>query len=674
MIPIPSKSTREYKTDLSSDLFGNINRTKNIDFNKRGYLKLAPRATVLYSADQDADFDTVQAIAADEDTVYVITTDRSFASTLSDQSSPLSFSELSNTNAPSFGVQSDAAMYQGLLHVSGTTTVNRFSGGTGGTWSNPEKITGLSSSYPHPLCVSEHQNYLAVGNGNTVRLYNTSYSLITTLTLPSEYVVTWIRWRQSLLYIGTRNVRGGEAKMFIWNGSGTAAQTAYGAQCEWIFSGCEYDGSMAVVTSNGLLMRFNGGGFDTLAELPIWHTQFSWTSNSSEANINGRVASRGMAASGDTLYINLDGSPDLLANGRERPGPYLVNQPGGLCVYDPKVGFYHKAGYNYERYTNPTLTFANSQFIATAGHTLVTGDPVYMSAVGSLTGVTVGTTYFAIVDSNEAFRLALSPVDAVEERAITIGGSLGVAVLSLDSRKSVGSTYVDRSGPILVMGAVRTNIFYGSEVFFAGSTQDETHAQIPVLMSFGMGYNIGSFITPKIPTSQIKDTWRKIISFFGELITESDKIVIKYRLKERPGLPTPYAELTWTSETTFTVDTNTYDFKSVEEGDEIEITGGAAAGYTAHITDIDSSSSTYTVTIDESLPVSNTNVSSFFVDNWKKLQEYDSTYEDNDDGIGETNFDEGAKSKWAQLKVELRGFGTSIEGTDVINGVSEKSN
>lgn len=672
MIPIPSKSTREYKTDLSSDLFGNINRTKNIDFNKRGYLKLAKRGTVLYSSVQDANFDTVQAIAADNNTLYVITVDGAFAATLSDQSSPLSFSQLATANAPSFGVESDAVMYQEVLHASGSTTVGSFTGGTGGSWSE-EIGSGLSTAYPHPLCVSEHQNYLAVGNGPTVKLYNTSYSLITTLTIPSEYVVTWIRWRQSLLYIGTRNVRGGEAKMFIWSGSGTAAQTAYGAQCEWIYSGCEYDGSVAVITSNGQLLRFNGGGFDPIAELPVYHSPYSWTSNASAESLNGRVASRGMAAHGDTLYMNIDGSPDLLANGRERPGPYLVDQPGGLWVYDPKVGLYHKAGYNYERYTNPTLTFENSQFIAASAHNLTTDDPVYMSAVGSLTGVSAGTTYFAIVDSYLNFRLALSPADAVAGRAITIGGTLGVAVLSLDSRESVGSTFVERAGPIQLMGAVRTNTFYGTELFFAGTTQNASLTDVPVLMALGSGYNVGSFITPKIPSSEIKDTWQKIVSLFSPLRTESDKIIIKYRTEERFGLPTPYAQLTWTSTTTFTVDTNTYDFKSVEVGDEIEITGGAAAGYTAHITAIDKSSATYAITIDETLPVANAEVSSFFVDNWKKLQVYTSSSENNDDGVGKTNFDEGAQSKWAQLKVELRGFDTTIEGTDVINTLSEGS-
>ena len=253
---VPNKQSKSYSVNLSTDLFGNLARVRNLDFNKPGYLALARKPVVLYSETQDVDFETPLAILADDDDFYVVTSEDVFS--IDTSITDISVSKLTAGSPPGGSFAADGVFFNSELHVSDSTSVHSWGSST---WVSD--ISGLSSSYPHPLCVSEHQQYLAVGNGNTVRLYNTSYVLQTTLTVPSDHVVTWIRWRANLLWCGTRNINGGEGKVFLWNGSGTAAQAGYGVGSEWAMSGCVYDveSTIVVASASGQLLKFGGGGF-----------------------------------------------------------------------------------------------------------------------------------------------------------------------------------------------------------------------------------------------------------------------------------------------------------------------------------------------------------------------------------------------------------------------------
>ena len=226
MISIPNKQSKRYSVNLSTDLFGNLARVRNMDFNRPGYMALARKPNVLYTETDDVDFETPLAILSDDSDFYVITSEDTFSVDV--QLTDRSVSKLQTGTPPTNSFASDGVFFNGELHVSDAGGVHSLASGT---WASD--ITGLNTSYPHPLCVSEHQQYLAVGNGNTVALYNTSYALQTTLTIPSDHVVTWIRWRANILWVGTRNINGGEAKVFLWNGSGTAAQSGYAADRDW---------------------------------------------------------------------------------------------------------------------------------------------------------------------------------------------------------------------------------------------------------------------------------------------------------------------------------------------------------------------------------------------------------------------------------------------------------
>lgn len=657
-------NTKKWAIANNGDLFGHIVRTKNMDFNKEGYASLARKAMALYSSDTDSNFGSrVVAITANGSLYYIVTSDHVY--TLAPAYSSLTFAELGATGT-SMVVGSDAVMFAGVINVSTTTKVESYAPSS---WT--DRITGLSASYVHPLCVFENRVELCVANGNVVTTYNTSWSLQNTLTLPAKFVVTTMRWRGNNLYIGTRTVDGSEAMMFIWNGTGTTAQQGYPVGSPFVYSLANYQGSIAALTSAGQCLRFNGGGFDVLFNLPVYYADYTWETAAYSGTAVGHCLNRGMVAIGDLLYLNIDDTGQIAVS--------EVNQPGGIWVYDPKVGApYHKAGFQPEVYSNLTIsTLASSIFTMASAHGCETGDAVWASSVSNIAALTAGQVYYAVKVSSTALKLALSPADAFAGRTITASGTLSGDKLAFDNINAVSNTQNITSGAVSDLAPVGlVNPFFGSELVFGGSSKDNDGNTISTFMSLGSGRNVGSFVTPYLPTAGFTDSFKKILSKLKELNLDTDKILIKYRLKDKFGLPTPTrysasGKGTWVDTTSFTVLTTAHDVKAASVGDEVEIVEGAGAGYSAHITAIDDSTSTYTYTIDEAITAGLVgDLFDFYIDNWTKL----GTITNATDTITDTFFEQtvGKSGAQVQFKFELRGFDVSVSALDFINGVHKE--
>jgi len=674
---IPQKENKRYSVNLATDLFGNISHARNLDFTRPGYISLGRKPYTLYTETEDVDFETPLAILSDDDDYYVVTSEDTFV--LDPGSSDVGISKPAGGTPPANGFQSDGVFFNGELHVSGSTTINSLNGST---WTSD--YSGLSSSYPHPLCVSEHQQYLAVGNGNTVRLISTAYALITTLTIPSDHVVTWIRWRANLLWCGTRNIQGGEAKVFLWNGSGTAAQAGYGVGSEWAFSGCVYDveSTIAVVSASGQLLKFGGSGFIPMRDdagnemnFPVYYLGVPWGSSAATSNLRGKVTSRGMEAKGRRIYMVVSGEIDFTNGGTP---DYIPNFPSGLWIYDPKVGLYHRAGADHKKHAVVTFSsLASDTLTMASAQVYETGDPVQVITQGSLTGDIDEIIYYAIKVSSTQIKLALTPQQALAGANITITGSVTSAEMVMNVYQSVGAPFISGPGGVCVVKAAGIARFTGSEVVYGADVRlPASSSVVASVMSLGMGKNVGNFVTAKIQAGAVTDSFAELVSKFGDLNIPSRKILVKYRTKKRWGLPGRRDMLssnlaTWATSTTFTINPKTYDVYSVQEGDEVEFLDGGAAGYTAHITDITVDSATqWTFTIDEAMPdVTAGDTSKPLFQNWTKLLTISST-EDAiaaAEGLKKAAVDaEGDdaqnKAKWIELKIELRGY-TDIEET-----------
>jgi hypothetical protein len=671
MISLPG-SKRTWAVSQASDLFGNIAATKNIDFDRAGYLALAKQAMVLYSQGDNSSFTAPIAFAADNSNLYVITSSGIFKVSLSSDN-PVT-SQIVVGGTPNVGFYSDVEFFQAVLHVTDTSSMSSYNPGGGGVWTS--RVTGLSSSYPHPMCRHGGRQTLVVADGNVLRQYDTSYTrdTVNELTIPAEYVIEWIPYRQNYLYIGTRNIAGGNAALFVWAGAGVGNDGQYDVQADWIYSGCIYQSYIAAVTSAGQLLAFNGSGFNELANFPIYYTDLPWTSSAATTNLIGNVASRGMAASGDDLLICVNGAPNL---GQGEPqGKYLLEMPSGLWKFDPAVGLYHKAGANYKTHQTlqPTEIDSN-RLVLPSAHNALTGDAVYCASQNGITGVTGGQTYYAIVETGAttALQLALSRADAFNGRSISISGTPNsLDLFAFATYDSMGGGQITNAGPVFVPGKLRPNSFFSSEVIFGANAIDNTGTSHGALCGLGLGRNRGYFLTPKIPSANVLDTWQRIVNKFAQLQLGSQEIILKYRSTERfgtPNQPVFSGSLTFTSSTTFTVDTTIKDFKSAEVGDEVEFITGAASGYLAHITAIDKTTSTYIVTIDETLPVTNGDKTDCIANNWTKGPIITDTSKNNGRGFDESSIT--ANAKWVQFKVELRGAGVILEDMTVINAPNQ---
>lgn len=666
MITIPAN--RKWLTDFTSDVFGDVVRTKNLDFDRAGYLALAKKAMALFTQTQDSAFVQPIAINADAAFVYVTTATNLFIIGLAN--TVISVTKYIASDRPTLSVQSDAEMFQNLLHVTGTTMMKSYSGGTAGTWTS--RVSDLNSANPHPICKHEGRQTLLIGDGNVVRQYDTSYVRDTAneLTIPAEYVVTGIRYRNSNAYVFTRNIAGGNAKLFVWNGAGVANNGAFGVNADWIYSGCEYGSYVAVVTSAGQVLSFNGAGFTELASFPVYYSQYPWTSAAAALSLIGNVASRGMEALGDVIYININGA--LNSGAASIAGTYLPEMPSGLWKLDPSVGLYHTAGVNFTKYQLlQPASIASSGLVFSVPHNAVTGDPVLCASQSVIVGTNGAQTYYAIVVSPTVLQLALSPAEAkVGKYLIITGTPASLDLFALDSYQSMGGCEVASAGPVFIMKKLVSDLFYGDIVLFGSIAVTNALGNVGALMSLGLGRNVGYMVTPKISSANVMDIYQKLVAKLEQLNLPTDAVRIKWRNSQRYGVPshTSFSSTggTFASSTTFTVNPANKDVRTAQVGDEIEVISGAAAGYLAHITNIDeTNASSWVFTIDQVLPVSNGDVCDFLIDNWTQLEPVTSSERTNTQNHAIRSI--GKTSTWVQFKLVMYGRDISLEQLLLIN-------
>ena len=667
MITIPQKTNKSYNVSSEGDLFGNVVNTRNMDFTKKGFASLARKAMALYTEAQDADFETPIFITSDESLVYICTSGEFF--TVSPDGD-LNFQK-KNTSPPSVGFQSDYAFFTADIHVSGSTHVYSLNGST---WTS--RITGLSSSYPHPMCVSEHQSYLAVGNGNTVRLYNSSYTLVTTCTIPSSQVVTWIRWRGNLLYFGTRNITGGLGKMYIWNGSGTAANAAYSVGTTHAFTGFEYENTMAVITSNGRFLLFTGSGFSALRDdagrevaFPVYFTDYVWGLTGATSNLLSKVANRGAVVDGRKIYIVVDSSIEK-ADGDAITPNSMPNFPSGLWCFDPAIGLYHMSGVDtiqVKKATMSAVAVSNNTITLSSAVVYETGDAVLFDDTFSAPDLENGAVYYAIKVDSTHIKLALTAKLAQAGTPITLSAwtPSGTGYIMFNSQKQIGATEVERGGCVHILSESIFPRYMGNKIIFGCDTRNNTNTSVGTVMTLGMGKNIGSYTTPRIQADNFTDVVRKLCSKFKEINYTSRKILIKYKTSKtnRWGVPGRGSRdggpnAVWATSTTFTIDPTNVDVSTLQEGDEIYFLKGACAGYTAHVTDITVNSSTsWTITIDETMPdVTASDETYFTYFDWIKYATISNTDDAQSAQTGLFKKSIAKNAKWFQIKIELRGY------------------
>jgi hypothetical protein len=559
---------------------------------------------------------------------------------------------------PTPSIYGDGIIFNGLLHV---TLTNNLSSWNGSAWTNT--LATLTSGVPHPMEIFDAlPTYkLAIGNGNQVKIYDTSYNASSTvLTLPSQYIVTSLAYNGGYLYVGTRNTNGGQAAIFIWNGSGSNANYQVVVSGNWVYSVKPYGASVCAITSSGELTYVSGTTATRLGALPVFYQpNVNW--QGSLASDIPRVFNRGMITDGNLIYLNVNSLVET-----ELSSDYLPGFESGIWVFDPENGLYHRASTNYlDKYVIDTgLSISNNIITTSATHNLKTGDSVIFQTVGGIVGVDTETKYYVSVISSTTLKLAVSRRSLQDGVFLTLSGTPTASDKLVYTPNQEYYQYARVSSGAISLIPANAQYFknWSTPIIWHASAQDYDIATrkyaINILTD---SYNVGFFETQRIYSENIESSWKKLTTFLDGLNLSNEEVIVKYRTEEEHGYPTQALLGYWASANQ--INFNTVDCSFLKDGDELMLLDGAGRGYSVHVLGTpDVSTNITSVTIDESVGTENKPVR-VSATNYKKTQILD--LENKTKSYLTSSVDKS--SSWVQIKVELRGFETAINKLDLSN-------
>ena len=578
----------------TSDRVGSLAWTKNINLGKKGYIKLSPRSVNIYDDSEtinsigDTDFDIPNAFGrVSNGEFYLSTNDEPFNITLGNVTK--SILEDSGGNNPNLTDNSHGVWFKNAFHMS---TSNNIRSVSGGTWST-DLISNLTSSDTrHYMAVFASRTQLCVSDANTVKQYDTSYSNTTNLTIPSDYEITGLAYNNSQLGVITRlgddsAGQNNESRFYIWNGAGTSANSDAGVGAYATVAIRAYKTSFVILTSAGQLLYWNGGGFDELASFPFYFDDFTWGDL-----LNHFSYGDNLVVDGDTILINIGFDLRGISMKSEN---YISANPSGVWCFDPAVGLYHKYSPSLSRaylhnITSGNIDLSTNTFTTTA--TIPpTGTPVIMPT-STIADLIVNKVYYVIRLTATTFRLATTYQNAMDIVSIDITSVSANNYLWMYDIKDFGISYYTKSGAITLFDT--SSSIYRDVIFGNRLLNTSLVSQATLNMTVPHIENRGYLVTPKLFLNSNTELIESLVIKHAPL-EDADKIIVKFKNKSIYGIPTVSPnnsssdELTWTSGTTATTNTNLSEVKTAfDNGEEfeLELTAGLGAGQMIKITDI----------------------------------------------------------------------------------------
>lgn len=672
MIRIPPES-RWFQAN-SSDLFGSLSATKNINLDEEGYIKLSSRSVSIMSRDTgapngDSDVGLPHSFGRNgEGDFLVVTSDEPLE--ISITSSTITAAEDADDagDNPTYSSNSYGAWFQNRWY---TTEDADLVYKTGSAWTDLTLSPALTASEPHPLEVFRSRNTLCIGNGNIVQQYDTSHAASVHLTLPTDFTVVGLAYSGARMGVITEldssiSGQNQDAFFFVWDGASTSADTGIPIGSDRAAGIVAYQGTWVIITRSGNLLMYTGGGFKTIGSFPFYFRNVVWgdLSNDLSRGLN-------MVVEGDVILINISFEMDQYGKRLESTLPYC---PSGVWCWDPKVGLYHRYSYSISNASSITATDSNintstNEITKTTGTIPPTG--AVMRLVGTLTigGLQNRTDYYCIKVSSTVFKLAETYEKALAGIAIDLtsvaSGTHNFVAFDLID---YGATKTDAiSGGIALFGTqnmIYDHAIFGSDLDDYDSTSGFKHVNITTPNLENRGY----FITAKVPASGTEGSYERMIVPFRPLKT-GDVVKIKVKDMELSGLPVSTDQggikCAWLGDSEFSFVGDLSDVKTAfDAGKEIdcEIIGGAGAGAIAKVSAISyqSSTGTYAVSLDEAvLGAASGRYCTAVFDNWRLVKTVDSTSLDNVNGYAEVVL--STPSKWNIYKIELQGVETTVE-------------
>lgn len=680
---IPSQE-KKIIVSHKSDLMGNISYTKNINLDEQGYVKLSQRTVQLQSEKIDANMELPLALgrtfgASTIDFVMVSSED---AFNISISNSAITVTEDTSTGNPVYTLDSHGKFFHNLWVVTDDNDFFSKDLSTGDYTDGGNLTTGVA----HPIEVFRNKNLICFGNGNTVVAYSESggsFTLVSTLTLPVDYEVIGLAYSNYTMGVITQlssviEGQNQDAFFFAWDGATTEAKQGIGIGSDRALGIYPYKGSFVVLTRAGQLRYFTGGGWQELAQLPFYFRDVTF-GTSYNRDMYGDI----MQVEGDIIYINYNG---LVASHGEKYQQYLENNPGGVMVYDPEVGLYHRYSHSVSPVSMLTVTGANVNtstdiMTKTAGTIPSTGSPIKYTSDKSqqIGGLKTPKIYYCIKHTSSTFSLAETKELALSGVKIdlTSTGATNNYFLALEVY-DYGTTLANNVGAMAMIGTdngICNSLIFGSQLSDFDSASRYNSLNL-VVSGFD---NRGYFVTSKGTTDNVSDTNQEVLVKYKPL-KETDKIILKYKGKELVGLPvsTPQArtsgvnQCSWLGTDLFTTTADLEDAKTaIDAGVELEceVIAGAGAGTMTKISTITYESGTYSVQLAEDVDgASSGRYCDIIIDNWTVVGQITS---DDTDGYKEIPI--GESSKFYKLKVELRGSDVTIEDIQPVKAQNQST-
>lgn len=655
----------------TSDLFGNLWYTRNMNFDEQGYAKLSSRTVSMLSEQDDNNLDMPISFGRAGDEFHIVSADSPYD--LSVATSALTVTEDTNTNNPALSQDSWGKWFQNRWHASTDTKIWYT---TGSAWT--DTAVSLTTGKVHALETFKNKNSLAVSNGNTVLLLSTAYATTVTLTIPSDFEIVGLSYSNAQMGVATMmsDTAAGqnqEAFFFVWDGASTAAGRGYPIGSDAILAVTAYKSSWVILTRTGELLYFNGGGFELLATLPFAFKNTAWGDSQNRITF-GDV----MVVESDLIYINVGN--DYSSFGRKGE-TYVQNNPAGIWCYDPNIGLYHRYSPSLSPIYQLTVSSVDTatDILTCTGTIPATGNPVKCThqASAPIGGVSIGKVYFLIKHSATTFSLAETKDLALAGVKVNLTSDTTAKFLAVDVL-DFGSLYCNRVGGIGITEYRRETVdhlVFGNEVRDSNSSTNYNHINLTTTRF----ENRGCLVTAKAVAPGVTDNAQKVYVKYRPLDV-ADKIILKYKEKDVLGIPTSTPQwsnggttCSWTSDNEFTTTADLSELETyINDNDgecEVEVIAGAGAGQAAQITAITTDGTNYAITLSEAiLGATVGNTCEVSIDNWKLLKTNmdDSaiTYLDTD---GYKEFPIATNSKWILIKAELRGSETCIEAIDLVN-------
>lgn len=350
-ILFPKPDSKIWNQQNKGDVMPILFSTRNINLDKRGYIGLSRRVSYLRQnggygitimAGIYSPVESLYKFIVGSGGIYNVTTDLG------------TFSTDTNAGSSSSTTASDFVWFNNMPWYSSPTDLKYL---TGGTYTNT--TLALNSAYPHPIAIFENKNIICVANGNVVASRTAAgVDTATALTLPSNFIITSMRYLNNKMYLATRNTSGTNTYLFEWDGTTASASAGYPVNSSWIMTIARYGQTLAAMTARGELLRFGGSGFTQLATLPFFQDRDYELLG--DLSLNATALNRGMVAVDDYLYI-------FMANTlqKDSANTALPIFPGGIYQYHPDFGLVHKGCPSNS--TQASITDFGQSYLSTPG-------------------------------------------------------------------------------------------------------------------------------------------------------------------------------------------------------------------------------------------------------------------------------------------------------------------